>query len=116
MMLNPMVSITRNRFIAALVGVCILSAAIGSGMTLLAKTGPSGAAGERGAPGPEGPAGPEGASGAEELGLLETEVEELRGQVEGSEELEGRLEELESEISGLSEAASEVCTEIEHFC
>jgi hypothetical protein len=116
MMLNPMVSITRNQFIAALVGVCVLSAAIGSGVTLLAKTGPSGAAGERGAPGPEGPEGPEGASGAEELGLLESEVEELRGQAEGGEELEGRLNELESEISGLSATASEICAEIEHFC
>jgi hypothetical protein len=111
-----MVSITRNQFIAALVGVCILSAAIGSGITVLAKTGPSGPAGERGAAGPKGARGPEGASGAEELGRLESEVEELRGQAEGGEELEGRLEELESEVSNLSGAASEICSEIEGFC
>jgi hypothetical protein len=116
MMLNPMVSITRNQFIAALVGVCVLSAAIGSGVTLLAKTGPSGAAGERGPRGPEGPAGQEGASGAEELGQLESEIEELRGQAEGSNEFESRLGELESEVSELSETTSEICAEIERFC
>jgi hypothetical protein len=116
MMRNPMISITRNQFIAALVGVCILSAAIGSGITILAKTGPSGAAGERGAPGPEGPEGPAGASGAEDLGSLESEVEELRGQAEGGEEVEGRLGELESEISELSETTSEICAEIERVC
>lgn len=116
MMLARMVSITRNQLIAVLVGVCILSAAIGSGITVLAKTGPSGPAGARGAPGPAGPRGPEGASGAEELGRLESEVEALRGQVEGGEELEGRLEELESEVSRLSGAGSEICGEIEGFC
>ena len=47
-----------------LVGVCALSAAIGSSITLLAETGPPGKRGERGPRGPRGPEGPEGTSKA----------------------------------------------------
>jgi hypothetical protein len=111
-----MISISQRQFIAALVGVCILSAAIGSGITILAKTGPSGPAGERGPRGPVGPQGPEGESAGAELGLIESEVEELRGQVEKSAESIGRLEELESEVSKLGGTTSEICAELEVFC
>lgn len=98
-----MISLPRNQFIALVVGVCILSAAIGSGLALLAETGPSGARGEQGPAGPRGPQGPEGPSGAAEVEGLEAEVEELRTQVEeGSDlsEIESRLEDLENGNSG----------------
>lgn len=107
-----MVSMPQKRFIAILVGVCVLSAGIGSGMALLAETGPAGSAGKRGPAGPEGPEGPEGPSGAEEIGALEAEVEDLRGEIEGSGSLEGRLEELESEVSELGGFAEELCGEV----
>ncbi len=111
-----MVSISQRQFIAALVGVCILSAAIGSGITVLAKTGPAGPVGERGPRGPVGPEGPEGESAAAELGSIESEVEELRGQVEESSKSIGRLEELESEVSELGGTTSEICAELKVFC
>lgn len=107
-----MVSLPKKHFIAILVGVCVLSAGIGSGLALLAETGPAGPAGERGARGPEGPAGPEGPSGAEEIGGLEAEVEELRGEVEGADDLEARVEELESEISDFGGFTEELCGEV----
>ena len=96
-----MVSLPQKQFIAILVGVCVLSAAIGSGLALVAQTGPEGPAGKRGPAGPQGPRGPEGESASEELGGIEAEVEELRSEVEGSAELEERVEELEAEIGGL---------------
>jgi hypothetical protein len=72
MMLDPpMVSLPQKHFIAILLGVCVLSAGIGSGLALLAQTGPSGPAGKRGPAGPEGPKGAEGPSGAAEVEGLE---------------------------------------------
>jgi hypothetical protein len=111
-----MVSMTQRNFVLLVVGVCILSAAIGSGLALLAETGPSGAAGPRGPAGKQGPAGPEGPSGAAEVAGLEGEVEELRGRVEESEELAGRVGDLEDEISGLAGPTSELCEELELPC
>jgi hypothetical protein len=113
MMRGSMVSMTQRNLILLLVGVCVLSAGIGSGLALLAQTGPAGATGKRGPAGPEGPQGAEGPSGAAEIGGLESEVEELRGRVEESEETQSRLEELESEISGLSGPGSALCEEFE---
>lgn len=100
-MSDPKVSLPRNWFIALLVGVCVLSAGIGSGLALLAQEGPAGERGARGPAGPQGPRGPEGASAEEELGGLEGEVEELRGRVEEAEGLEERVDELESQLSDL---------------
>ncbi len=114
-----MVSLPRNQFIALVVGVCVLSAAIGSGLALLAQTGPAGATGKQGQAGPRGPQGPEGPSGAAEVEGLEAEVGELRGEVEESGdvgELEGRLEELEEEVAGLGGVTSELCSELDFFC
>jgi hypothetical protein len=111
-----MVSMTQRNFILLVVGVCVLSAGIGSGLALLAQTGPSGAAGPRGPAGKQGPPGREGPSGAAEVGGLEEEVEELRGRVEESEELAGRLDQLENEISDLSGPTSELCEELELPC
>jgi hypothetical protein len=101
---SSMVSMTQRNFVLLLVGVCVLSAAIGSGLALLAQTGPSGPAGARGAAGKQGPEGPEGPSGAAEVGGLE------------GEELEGRVEDLEAEISGLSGSRSALCEELELPC
>jgi hypothetical protein len=101
-----MVSMTQRNFVLLVVGVCILSAGIGSGLALLAQTGPAGPKGARGAKGERGPRGPEGESAAGEVEGLEAEVEELRGRVEEGEELNGRVEALEEELGGLSEGGA----------
>ncbi|MGE0065865.1 MAG: hypothetical protein AB7T48_00780 [Solirubrobacterales bacterium] len=114
-----MVSLPRTQFIALVVGVCIISAAIGTGVALLAQTGPAGPAGKQGATGPRGPEGPEGPSGAAEVEGVEIELEELRGEIEGGSdvgELESRVEELEEEVAGLGGVTSELCSELDFFC
>ncbi|HUC00517.1 MAG TPA: hypothetical protein VMS11_11880 [Solirubrobacterales bacterium] len=114
---RPTVTLPRNQLIALIVGVCILSAAIGSGLALLAQTGPAGPAGKQGKRGPQGKQGPEGPSGAAEIGGLEEQVGELEGRIEGVEELEGRIDELESEISGgIGPSPSELCEELGVDC
>jgi len=123
---KPIFSLPRNQFIALVIGVCVLSAAIGSGLALLAQTGPSGPAGKqgpRGHKGKPGPQGPAGESAGEELGALEGEVEELRGAVEeGSEsggevgELEERVEVLEEEVESYAGLAQELCGEESFIC
>ena len=123
---KPLISLPRNQFIALVIGVCVLSAAIGSGLALLAQTGPAGPAGKqgpRGHAGKPGPEGPAGESAGEELGALEAEVEELRGAVEeGSEsggevgELEERVEALEEEVEAYAGIAEELCGEESFIC
>ncbi len=126
---KPLISLPRNQFIALVVGVCILSAAIGSGLALLAQTGPKGPQGDRGPrghKGKQGPAGPAGESAGEELGALEGQVEELRGAVEAAEEgnesnaevgqLEERVEALEEEVESYSGFAEELCSEESFIC
>jgi hypothetical protein len=124
---KPILSMPRNQFIALVIGVCVLSAAIGSGLALLAQTGPQGPAGKqgpRGHAGKQGPRGPEGESAGEELGALEGEVEELRGEVEESgagasgevEALEERVEGLEEELENGSGVAEELCGEGSFIC
>jgi hypothetical protein len=122
---RPTISLPRNQFIALVIGVCVLSAAIGSGLALLAQTGPAGPAGKqgpRGHAGKQGPAGPPGESAGEELVQLEGEVEELREEVEeggaGEEvgELEERVEALEEEVEGFSGIAQELCGEGGFIC
>src|ERR1700759_1711111 len=121
---KPLISLPRNQFIALVIGVCILSAAIGSGLALLAQTGPKGPAGERGPrghKGKQGPQGPTGESAGEELGALEGQVEELRGAVEAAEEssesngevgrLEERVEALEEQVESYSGLTEELCGE-----
>jgi hypothetical protein len=101
-----------------------VSAAIGSGLALLAQTGPKGTPGKQGPPGPKGergPLGPEGESAGEELGELEAEVEELSGAVEegsagDTRELEARIESLEEEVEELGGFTSEICSEEEFIC
>jgi len=113
-----MVSMTQRNFVLLVVGVCILSAGIGSGLALVAQTGPKGAKGARGPEGPRGPRGPEGQSAAGEVEGLEAEVEELRGRVEEGEELAGRVEALEEELGGLSAGggSSVLCEEFGVDC
>lgn len=125
---KPSISLPRNQFIALVIGVCVLSAAIGSGLALLAQTGPRGPAGkqgQRGHAGKQGPKGPAGESAGEELGELEGEVEELRGAVEeqGEEsnsgqvgELEERIESLEGEVKSFSGLSKELCEEESFIC
>jgi hypothetical protein len=130
---KPIMSMPRNQFIALVIGVCVLSAAIGSGLALLAQTGPEGPAGKRGPQGhagKRGPAGPSGESAGEELGALEGEVEELRGELgevaelaeEGGEssgevgELEERVELLEEEVESYAGIAQELCGEESLIC
>ncbi|MBS1678101.1 MAG: hypothetical protein JST08_12025 [Actinobacteria bacterium] len=126
---KPTISMPRNQLIALIVGVCVLSAAIGSGLALLAQTGPEGPAGKqgpRGHVGKQGPEGPAGESAGEELGALESEVEELRGQVEEAREeaggsgevgeLEERVESLEEEVEGFHGLAQELCGEGSIIC
>jgi len=122
---KSLISLPRNQFIALVIGVCVLSAAIGSGLALLAQTGPQGPAGKqgpRGHVGKRGPRGPAGESAGEELGELESEVEELRTEVEkgaaGGEvgELEERVEALEEEVESYAELAEELCGEGSFIC
>lgn len=115
---RPVVTLDRRAFIAILVGVCILSSAIGAGFGLIAETGPAGTPGKQGPAGPEGPEGPAGPSNQGEIEGLEAEVEELRGEVGDSSDLESRLEELESAVEegfgGLS--PDDICREFEDLC
>jgi hypothetical protein len=121
---KPLVALPRHQFVALVVGVCVLSAAIGSGIALLAQTGPEGPAGKQGKRGPVGPRGAEGESATAELGVVEGEVEELRGQVEGLEssagegsgEVEERLERVEEELEELGSVTSQLCGEVEFLC
>jgi hypothetical protein len=123
---RPLISLPRNQFIALVIAVCVLSAAIGSGLALLAQTGPkgpAGAKGPRGHKGKQGPAGPAGESAGEELGALEGEVEELRAAFEeGSEsggevaELEERVAALEEEVESYAGLAQELCGEESLIC
>jgi hypothetical protein len=111
------IAITRRFFIVAMVAVCVLSAAIGSGISLIAQTGP---AGPRGEPGPAGPRGPE---GEVDTGAIEAEIETLRGEAdvtgleEQVEENEERIEELEGALHGFEHGGVELCEEEgEIFC
>ncbi len=109
--MGSMVSMTQRNFVLLVVGVCILSAGIGSGLALLAQTGPAGAKGARGPEGPRGPRGPQGQSATAEVEALEAEVAELRGRVEEDEELSGRVEALEEQLEGFSGGEGSVLCE-----
>lgn len=113
---KPAVTLPRNWFVALIVGVCVLSAGIGSGVALLAEEGPAGPRGERGARGPAGPPGPAGESATAEVKALKDEVEELRGRLDKEDSLQRRLEELESEVSSLGGLSDRLCEELDVFC
>jgi hypothetical protein len=97
---------------AILVGVCILSAGVGSAVTLLvAKPGERGPRGLAGPRGFQGPAGEEGLPGEEaETGYLEDEILTLGEEVTALESSENNLE---SELFGVEEFAERLCHEFE---
>jgi hypothetical protein len=94
------IAITRRFFVVAVIAVCVLSAAIGSAISLVAQTGP---AGPRGKPGPAGPRGPKGKA---DTAAIEAQIEALRGEVDVS-GLEERDDENEERIEGLEELLGE---------
>jgi len=111
--------VSRRLAIWTLVGVCALSAAIGSSITLLAQTGPPGTEGERGAAGPrgaEGREGPEGEVESTDFGFLEGEIEELAAELGDLGATEGRVEELEEDLVVVEEVVEELCFEVELSC
>jgi hypothetical protein len=114
--------VSRRVFAIGLVGACVLSAAVGTGTTLLlAERGP---AGPQGAPGPQGSPGPgtEDAQDALTLGeALEWRFGELEAEILS---VGNRLSELElarpagyaDELRELEEATLEVCYSLELAC
>jgi hypothetical protein len=108
--------VSRRLAIWTLVGVCALSAAIGSSITLLAETGPPGKEGERGPAGPRGPEGQEGTFEGPDFGFLETEIEDLAAELGDLGATEGRVEELEEDLTAVEETVSEICFELEALC
>ena len=114
---RPVVSLDRRAFVAILVGVCILSSAVGAGFGLLAETGPAGTTGKRGPAGPEGPEGPAGPSNQAEIEALEAEVGELQEEASDRGELEERVEDLEAALESIgSVSPDDLCEEFEVFC
>lgn len=110
------IEVSKRLAVWAVVGVCGLSAAIGSGITLLAETGPQGDPGERGATGPRGPQGPEGSVDAPDYGVLEAEIEDLSQRLEDAGSSEARIDELEADLAETEEVVSELCFELGEFC
>jgi hypothetical protein len=110
------VEVTRRFFVIAIVAVCVLSAAIGSAISLIAQTGPAGPRGERGRAGPRGP------RGEVDTRAIEAEIEAVRSEadVSGLEEQvaenEERIEELEGASRGLPPSEAELCEEGEFLC
>lgn len=110
------IEITRRFFVIAMIAVCVLSAAIGSAISLIAQTGPEGPQGARGAAGPRGP------QGKVDTGAIESEIEAVREEadVSGLEEQVTengeRIEELEGAMQGFQHGGVELCEEEEFFC
>jgi hypothetical protein len=108
--------ITRRFFVTAVIAVCVLSAAIGSAISLVAQTGPAGPRGHRGATGPRGP------QGRVDTRAIEAEIEAVRheaniaGLEEQIAENEERIEELEGAPKSFSHGGVELCEEGEFFC
>ncbi len=110
------IEVPRRYAIWAILGVCVLSAAIGAGVALLARTGPSG---PRGARGPHGARGP---VGRVDTAALQAEIETLREESASGEleevvhENEERIEELEEDLSNAERTTSELCGAVEFVC
>jgi hypothetical protein len=114
---RPVVTLDRRTLIAILLGVCILSSAIGAGFGLIAETGPAGSPGKQGPAGPEGPEGPAGESNSGAVEGLEAEVEELREELGDSGDLESRIEDLESAVEGIGGISTDdICREFPDLC
>ncbi len=110
------VEITRRFFVTSIIAVCVLSAAIGSAISLIAQTGPAGPPGERGQTGPRGP------RGKVDTRAIEAKIEAVRHEanVAGLEEQiaenEERIEELEGGLRSFTHGGVELCEEGEFFC
>jgi hypothetical protein len=105
------IEVSRKLAIWTLVGVCVLSAAIGSSIALLAETGPPGKEGERGVTGARGPEGPEGSVEVPDYGFIESEIEDLARELGDLGATEGRVEELEEDLGGVEDVVEELCFE-----
>ncbi len=110
------IEVSRRLAIWTIVGVCALSAAVGSSITLLAETGPAGERGERGPSGPRGPEGAEGTVEAPDYAFIESEVEDLARKLGDINATEGRLDELEEDLGDTEETVSDLCLELDAFC
>ncbi|MGH2973888.1 MAG: hypothetical protein ACRDLL_03340 [Solirubrobacterales bacterium] len=113
--------IRRRVVVLALVGVCALSAAVGSGVTLLAKTGPQGPPGPVGAEGPPGDSAEQASYEAEEAVNQVDELDERLSTVEWqrpSEEAASRseLERVKSDVRDLEAKTSGLCRGLELVC
>jgi peptidoglycan hydrolase CwlO-like protein len=78
-----------KKLAALLVGVCVISALIGSGLMYLAKQGP------------EGPAGPAGARGPQGVRGFSADEEEAERALNDVQDVESHLEDLEREVNEL---------------
>lgn len=106
-----------RRLVILVLAVCVLSAALGAGITLLAKEGPAGADGARGPTGPQGLRGPEGFAAEEEAGEQAlNEIDDVRNEVQSvqyyAEELEAYIEELGGQVTQNTRSVSNVCREL----
>ncbi len=113
------IEVSRRLAIWTLIGVCALSAAIGSSITLLAETGPTGKQGDPGARGPRGRPGPRGVAAraeAPDLTFLEDEIQGVLRELGNLGAVEGRLDELEGNLSETESTVSEICEELELIC
>jgi hypothetical protein len=110
------IEVSRRLAIWTIVGVCALSAAIGSSITLLAETGPPGKQGEAGPRGPRGREGPEGVVEGPNFGFLESEIEGVAEELGDLGATEARVRELEQDLIGTEETVGEICLELEMFC
>jgi hypothetical protein len=109
-------NISLRWLVVGAVAVCILSAGIATGATLLiAERGPQGPPGEQGSHGPRGPEGPEGYVDVDALDLdfIESEVSEVRDAVES---VDSDLGWLESDLSSVESNVSELCSALDTFC
>src|SRR3954447_17558790 len=107
------IEVSRRLAIWTIIGVCALSAAIGSSITLLAEPGPAGKEGERGLRGSRGPEGPEGSAESFDYNFLESEIEDLARELGDLGATEGRVEELEEDLADTEEIVSEICFELQ---
>lgn len=112
-------SLSRRFLVVLLVGVCILSAGLGSGITLLAKTGPAGPAGPAGPRGLRGPAGQTESPltrqtvrfiGSIRAGLEEMHLDELKGTPPAA--LDVEVQQLQTDAGELWAALGYLCLDM----
>lgn len=114
-------SVSRRVVVLTLVGVCVLSAAVGSGITLLAKTGPQGPRGPVGAEGPPGDSAQQASYEAEEAAehadQLDSRLSEVELELPGGEAASvSDLNNLEWQMQDLEGSMSRLCRELGTFC